>query len=153
MVGAADSTEEELMATKTDPIESLRKVPLFAGLEKRELELLARLIKEQSYSRGSVIVKSGAGGHGLYIVKQGRVRVVRDGQSIATLGPGQFFGEISVLDGGPRTADVRADEDTVCLTLISWEVKPILMENASITYKMLLEMVKRNRSQSPQVED
>jgi CRP-like cAMP-binding protein len=141
------------MAAKTDPTESLRKVPLFAGLDKKELELLGKLIKEQSYNKGAVIVKAGAGGHGLYIVKAGRVRVVRDGQSIATLGPGQFFGEISVLDGGPRTADVRADEDTVCLTLVSWEVKPLLMENASLTYKMLLEMVKRNRSQSPREQD
>jgi len=137
------------MAVKTDPTESLRRVPLFAGMDKKELELLAKLVKEQSYSAGAIIVKSGAGGHGLYIIKEGRVNVVRDGQTVATLGPGQFFGEISVLDGGPRTADVRADADTVCLTLISWEVKPLLMDNASITYKMLLEMVKRLRSQSP----
>jgi CRP/FNR family transcriptional regulator, cyclic AMP receptor protein len=137
------------MAVKTDPTESLRRVPLFAGMDRKELELLAKLIKEQSYSAGATIVKSGAGGHGLYIIKEGRVSVVRDGQTIATLGPGQFFGEISVLDGGPRTADVRADADTVCLTLISWEVKPLLMDNASITYKMLLEMVRRIRSQSP----
>ena len=137
------------MAVKTDPTESLRRVPLFAGMDKKELELLAKLIREQSYSAGATIVKSGAGGHGLYIIKEGRVKVVRDGQTVASLGPGQFFGEISVLDGGPRTADVQADADTVCLTLISWEVKPLLMDNASITYKMLLEMVKRLRSQSP----
>jgi CRP-like cAMP-binding protein len=68
------------------------------------------------------------------------------------MGPGQFFGEISVLDAGPRTADVRAESNTVCLTLISWEVKPLLMENASITYKMLLEMVKRLRSTAPKHE-
>jgi len=101
------------MAVKTDPTESLRRVPLFAGLDKKELEVLGKLIKEQPYRAGTTIVKSGAGGHGLYIIKEGRVSVVRDGQSIASLGPGQFFGEISVLDGGPRTADVRADTDTV----------------------------------------
>jgi CRP/FNR family transcriptional regulator, cyclic AMP receptor protein len=141
------------MATKTDPTEALRKVPLFAGLDKKELELLARLVKEQPYNKGATIVKTGDAGHGLYIIKEGRVRVVRDGQSVATLGPGQFFGEISVLDGGPRTADVRADQDTVCLTLISWEVKPLLMEEPNLTYKMLLEMVKRLRSQSPRDMD
>ncbi|TMC26704.1 MAG: cyclic nucleotide-binding domain-containing protein [Chloroflexi bacterium] len=141
------------MAVKTDPTESLRRVPLFAGLDKKELEVLGKLIKEQPYRAGTTIVKSGAGGHGLYIIKEGRVSVVRDGQSIASLGPGQFFGEISVLDGGPRTADVRADTDTVCLTMISWEVKPILMDNASISYKMLLEMVKRLRTQSPHEQD
>ena len=94
------------MAVKTDPTESLRRVPLFAGMDKKELDLVARLLKEQPYSAGTIIVKSGSGGHGLYIIKEGRVTVVREGQAVATL-----------------------------------------------TYKMLLEMVKRLRSQSPHVQD
>jgi CRP/FNR family transcriptional regulator, cyclic AMP receptor protein len=137
------------MAVKTDPTESLRRVPLFAGLDRKELEMLSKLVKEQHYSAGATIVKAGAGGHGLYVIKEGTIEVIRDGQKVATMGPGGFFGEISVLDGGPRTADVRAQSDTVCLTLVSWEVKPLLMEQASITYKMLLEMVKRLRAQAP----
>jgi CRP/FNR family transcriptional regulator, cyclic AMP receptor protein len=141
------------MAVKTDPTESLRRVPLFAGLDRKELEVLGKLVKEQRYEPGATIVKSGAGGHGLYIIKEGNVSVVRDGQKVASMGPGQFFGEISVLDGGPRTADVKAESDTVCLTLISWEIKPLLMENAGITYKMLLDMVKRLRAQSPREQD
>ncbi len=141
------------MAVKTDPTESLRRVPLFAGLDRKELDVLSKLIKEQSYTAGSTIVKAGAGGHGLYIIKEGNIAVIRDGQKVASMGPGQFFGEIAVLDGGPRTADVRAESDTVCLTLVSWEVKPLLMDNASITYKMLLEMVKRLRSQAPREHD
>jgi CRP-like cAMP-binding protein len=141
------------MAVKTDPTESLRRVPLFAGLDRKELELLAKLTREQRYEPGATIVKSGASGHGLYIIKEGHVSVVRDGQKVASMGPGQFFGEISVLDGGPRTADVKADTETVCLTLISWEIKPLLMDNAGISYKMLLEMVKRLRSQTPQEHD
>ncbi len=141
------------MAVKTDPTESLRRVPIFSALDRRELEVLAKLIKEQRYTAGTTIVKAGAGGHGLYIIKEGNVSVVRDGKNIAAMGPGQFFGEISVLDGGPRTADVRADTDTVCLTLVSWEVKPLLMENASMTYKMLVEMIKRLRSQAPREHD
>jgi CRP-like cAMP-binding protein len=141
------------MAVKTDPTESLRKVPMFSGLDKKELDMLGKLIKEQSYGPGATIVKSGAGGHGLYIIKEGQVSIIQNGRTVATMGPGQFFGEISVLDGGLRTADVRADADTVCLTLISWEVKPLLMENASLTYKMLLEMVKRLRATAPQHQD
>jgi CRP-like cAMP-binding protein len=141
------------MAVKTDPTESLRRVPLFAGLDRKELELLAKLTKEQRYEPGATIVKSGASGHGLYIIKEGNVSVIRDGQKVASMGPGQFFGEISVLDGGPRTADVKAETETVCLTLISWEIKPLLMDNAGISYKMLLEMVKRQRSQAPQDHD
>lgn len=141
------------MTVKTDPTESLRKVPMFAGLDKRELDMLGKLVKEQSYPSGATIVKSGAGGHGLYIIKEGKVSIIQGGRTVASMGPGQFFGEISVLDGGPRTADVRADQDTVCLTLVSWEVKPLLMEEPNLTYKMLLEMVKRLRSQSPRDMD
>jgi CRP-like cAMP-binding protein len=140
------------MAVKTDPVESLRQVPLFSGLDKKELGMISKLIKEQSYAPGEVIVTTGSAGHGLYIIKEGNVSVIQDGKTVATMGPGQFFGEISVLDPGPRTADVRADSNTTCLTLISWEVKPLLMENASITYKMLLEMVKRLRSTAPKHE-
>jgi CRP/FNR family transcriptional regulator, cyclic AMP receptor protein len=141
------------MAVKTDPTESLRRVPLFAGLDRKELEMLSKLVKEQRYPAAATIVKAGAGGHGLYIIKEGTIEVIRDGQKVASMGPGQFFGEISVLDGGPRTADVRAETDTVCLTLVSWEVKPLLMDNPSITYKMLQEMVKRLRSQAPREHD
>jgi CRP/FNR family transcriptional regulator, cyclic AMP receptor protein len=141
------------MAVKTDATDSLRRVPLFSGLDRKELELLAKLAKEQSYESGATIVKAGASGHGLYVIKEGNVSVVRDGQKVASMGPGQFFGEVSVLDGGPRTADVKADTATTCLTLISWEIKPLLMDNAAISYKMLLEMVKRLRSQAPQIHD
>jgi CRP/FNR family transcriptional regulator, cyclic AMP receptor protein len=141
------------MAVKTDPTESLRRVPLFAGLDRKELDMLGKLIKEQRYTAGTTIVKAGASGHGLYIIKEGTVSVVRDGKNVAAMGPGQFFGEISVLDGGPRTADVRAETDTVCLTLVSWEVKPLLMDNPSMTYKMLVEMTKRLRSQAPREHD
>ncbi|HEX3630607.1 MAG TPA: cyclic nucleotide-binding domain-containing protein [Candidatus Dormibacteraeota bacterium] len=141
------------MAVKTDPAETLRQVPLFSSLDKKELGLLAKLVKEQSYPRGTMIVQAGAGGHGLYIIKEGNVSIVQNGRTVASMGPGQFFGEISVLDGGPRTADVRADSPTTCLALISWEVKPLLMENPSITYKMLLEMVKRLRNTAPQHHD
>jgi CRP/FNR family transcriptional regulator, cyclic AMP receptor protein len=141
------------MAVKTDPTESLRRVPLFSGLDRKELDMLSKLIREQRYDAGSTIVKAGAGGHGLYIIKEGTVEVIRDGQRVASMGPGQFFGEISVLDGGPRTADVQAQSETVCLTLVSWEVKPLLMDNPSLTYKMLLEMVKRLRSQAPREHD
>jgi CRP/FNR family cyclic AMP-dependent transcriptional regulator len=140
------------MAVKTDPAETLRQVPLFSSLDKKELGMLAKLVKEQRYEPGTTIVQSGAGGHGLYVIKEGNVSIIQSGKTVATMGPGQFFGEISVLDGGPRTADVRADTPTVCLALISWEVKPLLMENAGMTYKMLLEMVKRLRSTAPEHE-
>ncbi len=126
-------------------IEQLRKVPLFSGLSKKELELLARLLKEQKHPAGSTIVEDGQGGLGLYIIKEGAASVRKKGRTLARLGPGDFFGEIAVLDGGPRTASVVADRDTVSLALVSWEAKPLLMENAGMTYKMLQEVIRRYR--------
>ncbi|HEY8678714.1 MAG TPA: cyclic nucleotide-binding domain-containing protein [Candidatus Dormibacteraeota bacterium] len=141
------------MAVKTDLTEQLRRVPLLSGLDKKELEMLAKLVKEQRYPAGTSIVKAGASGHGLYLIKEGSVAVKKDGRTVATLGAGQFFGEIAILDGGVRTADVEAEVETVCLTLISWEIKPLLMDNAGITYKMLLEITKRLRNELPRHQD
>lgn len=141
------------MAAKTDVSDELRRVPLFGGLDRKELGMLAKLVKEQRYSAGTTIVEADKPGHGLYLIREGQVSVKKEGRTVATMGPGQFFGEVSVLDGGPRTADVIADQDTSCLTLISWEIKPLLMENAGISYKMLLEVTKRLRSEQPRHAD
>lgn len=137
---------------RTETTEELKRVPLFGELDRRELAMLAKLLKEQRYPAGTVIVKRGTTGHGLYIIKEGTVSVRRDGQAVARMGAGDFFGEIAVLDGGPRTADVQADTDTVCLTLVSWEIKPLLMDNAAISYKMLQKVVQRLREARPQVD-
>lgn len=137
---------------KTDTTAELKKVPLFAGLDRHELEMIGKLLKEQSYAKGAVIVKNGATGQGLFIIKEGSVSVKRDGRTISQMGPGDFFGEIAVLDGGPRTADVQADTDTVCLTMVSWDIKPLLMDNASIAYKMLQQIIRRLREARPQAD-
>jgi CRP/FNR family transcriptional regulator, cyclic AMP receptor protein len=136
------------VAVKRDEaIGHLATVPLFKGLSKRELQLIARLVKEQRYAAGSNIMETGTPGHGLYIIQSGAASVLRDGRTIARLKPGDFFGEVAMLDAGTRTATVQAEADTVCLTLASWEIKPLLMDHAAITYKMLQEVVRRLREQ------
>src|SRR5438128_12684912 len=111
------------MAVKTDPTESLRRVPLFAGLDRKELELLARLAKEQRYEAGATIVKSGASGHGLYIIKEGKVSVVRDGQKVAAMGPVRFLGRSRVSAGDPRPPKARATTRPSGLTRIPGKVQ------------------------------
>jgi CRP/FNR family transcriptional regulator, cyclic AMP receptor protein len=130
---------------RDDAIAQLATVPLFKGLSKKELLLVARLAKEQRYAKGTNIVETGVPGHGLYVIRAGGASVLRDGRTIARLKPGDFFGEVAMLDAGARTATVQADADTVCLTLASWEIKPLLMDHAAITYKMLQEVVRRLR--------
>jgi CRP-like cAMP-binding protein len=136
-----------------DTVAELEKVPLFTGLDRKELEMLAHLLKERRYRAGTAIVEAGATGHGLYVITEGRAVVRKDGRTVARLGPGDFFGEIAVLDDGPRTADITAEEDTACLMLAAWEVRPLLQENASITFKMLMEMARRQRAERPRVVD
>jgi CRP/FNR family transcriptional regulator, cyclic AMP receptor protein len=138
---------------RTDATEHLRKVSLFSSLDKKELETLAHLVKERRYSGGTTIVQSGQAGHGLYVITDGAVSVRKDGKTVAHLGPGDFFGEMSVLDGGPRTADVVADRDTECLTLVDWDIRPVLMANAGLTYKMLLDVVRRYRGSGAKPSD
>jgi len=141
------------VAVKRDEaIAHLGAVSLFKGLSKKELQLVASLVKEQRYPKGTKIVEAGTPGHGLYILKTGGASVLRDGRTVAHLKPGDFFGEVAMLDAGARTATVQADADTVCLTLASWEIKPLLMDHAGITYKMLLEVVRRLREGQSQAD-
>jgi len=138
---------------KSDALAQLTRVPLFSGLNKRELGTVAGFLREQKFNAGSAIVMDGQSGQGLYVIQDGRVSVRKKGRTVARMGPGEFFGEMAVLDGGPRTASVHADTDTVCLTLASWEVKPLLMEQPSLAYKMLQEVVRRARQGSSRVSD
>ena len=137
---------------KTDAREQLRRVPLFKGLSNSELQQLSQLVKEQSYKAGAPIVQEGQTGLGLYVIRSGRASVKKAGRTVNRIGPNEFFGEIAVLDGGPRTASVIADEDTVCYTLASWEIKPLLTKNAGLAYKMLVEVVRRLRDNSGPVD-
>ncbi len=138
---------------KADTVAQLQRVPLLSGLNKKELKLLAGFVREQRFSAGSAIVVDGQSGHGLYIIQDGRASVRKKGRMLNRMGPGDFFGEMAVLDGGPRTATVQADSDTVCLTLASWEVKPFLMDQPGVAYKMLQEVVRRVRRSSSDFSD
>ena len=86
----------------------LRLVPLFRGMTDRSFDAIANLASETNYGAGDVLVRQGEPGHEFVIIVTGRARVERDGKSIRELGPGDFLGEISLVDGSPRTATVTA---------------------------------------------
>lgn len=86
----------------------LAGVPLFAGLSKRHLRRLAEHADVISFRDREFVVRQDQAGGTFYVILEGEAKVLRDGRTINTLGPGDFFGEISLLDGGPRTADVVA---------------------------------------------
>jgi len=128
------------------PIELVRGVPLFADLGKKEAEELARTFKERTFSAGDVIAAEGQRGIGFFIIEAGTARVTRRGEERVMLGPGDYFGEIALIDDGPRTASVTADTGLKCWGLTSWEFKPLVETNAEIAWKLLEGLAKRVRA-------
>lgn len=119
--------------------------PLFVGIDASDLEALAHRATQVEFPAGHVIARQGEIGTGFFVVIEGRVRVVRDGRVIATLGPGEFFGELSILDRMPRNAMVSAEVPTTCLALASWDFEAVLLEQPKLTLAILRGVAKRLR--------
>ena len=128
----------------------LRKVDIFSDLDTAYLEQISEYCAENSYKAGRLIIRQGESGIGLFIIRSGLVEIIKetaggDSFHIADLGPGDFFGEISVLDNAPRSANVVAKEDTVCLVLTAWDFKARMTVQPKIALKILPVIVKRFR--------
>jgi CRP/FNR family cyclic AMP-dependent transcriptional regulator len=128
------------------PIELVRGIPLFSDLSRKEAEEIARTFKERSFSAGEVIAAEGQRGIGFFVIESGTAKVTRGGEDRVMLGPGDYFGEIALIDDGPRTATVTADTDLRCYGLTSWEFKPLVETNAEIAWKLLEGLAKRVRA-------
>jgi CRP/FNR family cyclic AMP-dependent transcriptional regulator len=130
--------------------ELLAGCPLFRGVGAEQLTALAEKATEVEFAPRHTIVRQGEIGTGFFIVVEGRVKVVRDARTLATLGPGEFFGELSVLDGQPRIAQVIAEEPTRCLALASWDFEKVLLEQPALSLAILRGLAARLRSVSEQ---
>jgi CRP-like cAMP-binding protein len=134
-------------------VKMLQKAPLWSGLTEKELKVIARSFKELKYESGDIIVRKGEAGVGFYLMAEGTVEVRSDGRVLSKLGPGQFFGEMSVLDGQPRSADVVALEPSRCLAMSSWSFKSIVSEHPKMALKMLQEFVRRLRMNAQNISE
>jgi CRP-like cAMP-binding protein len=132
--------------TKAEITELLSRVPLFSGCSQREVAAIARATKEVHRREGSVLARTGEPGVGFFLLVDGKADVVVNGRKRATLGPGDFFGEISLLDGGPRSADVVAATDVTMLGLTAWVFRGVLEQYPSIAQKMLVTLASRLRN-------
>jgi CRP-like cAMP-binding protein len=128
------------------PIELLQRIPLFADFEKGELERLAHTFKERTFPAGGIVVGEGKTGAGFFVIESGEATVSAHGDERRKLGPGDYFGEIALIDDGARSATVMADSELRCYGLASWEFRPLVESNASIAWKLLETMAKRLRS-------
>lgn len=133
------------MGTK-DVVEQLSKVPLFSGCSRKDLQTIARVVRDIDHPAGTVIAREGDPGVGLFVITEGTTDVTIGGRRRARLGPGDFFGEISLLDGGPRTATVTSTSDVKLLGLTEWTFRGLMMEHPSIAVKTLQAMAGRLRN-------
>jgi CRP/FNR family cyclic AMP-dependent transcriptional regulator len=139
------------MTNLKETVTFLEKVTFFQGLKRRQMENLARRMVTRTYKKGDAIVVQDQGGEGFFVVTSGRAEAVRrraDGENLVVneFGPGDFFGELALLDDGPRTATITAGEDTTCLVLVRWDFLSLLKEDAEMAVEILLELARRFRA-------
>jgi CRP/FNR family cyclic AMP-dependent transcriptional regulator len=125
--------------------EVLKKVPLFAGLDDRELEQIASTMRERRFSSGDTVTEEGAGGAGFFVVEDGEADVSVDGRPRGSIGPGDYFGEIALLTGSDRTATIKAKSDMVCWGMTPWDFRPLVESNSTIAWKLLTAMAEKLR--------
>jgi CRP/FNR family cyclic AMP-dependent transcriptional regulator len=138
------------------PVELLRSVPLFADLEEGELERFSRVAVPRSFPAATRVFHEGDHSDACYIVRDGSFRVTRehsDGRAItlATLGPGDIFGELAMLDGEVRSASVEAHTDGELLALPAGDVRALLARNPEITVKLVAALVRRLRAANERI--
>jgi CRP-like cAMP-binding protein len=131
--------------TRDDTTRLLGATSMFSRVDPDGLALIAARMTEIEVPAERVIARQGEIGTGFFVIASGSVRVVRGGQVVARLGPGDFFGELSILDGQPRIAQVVSAEPTVCLALASWDFEAVVAEQPSVALAILRELAARLR--------
>ena len=125
-----------------EAVELLKRVPIFEGLERRELERIAASMKQRTFRAGDTVTSEGTGGVGFFVIEDGQARVTIHGDERRRLGPGDYFGEIALLTDRPRTATITAETDLRCYGMTSWDFRPLVETHGSIAWKLLQAMAK-----------
>jgi CRP-like cAMP-binding protein len=138
------------MADDKKLVKILKQVPLFTGLDDRQLGIIAGLLIKREFEPEKIIITQGQGGQGLFIISDGSAKVIRsqpDGVEVEVnlLGPNDFFGELALLDDGVRTASVIATTKLECLVLTRLDFQGILRTEPDMAISLLKEMAKRFR--------
>jgi CRP/FNR family transcriptional regulator, cyclic AMP receptor protein len=143
---------EEQVATN-EAITMLAEVPIFSGLTKKELTAIANATKEVDHRQGAILAREGDTGVGFFLILDGVAEVKVGGHHVRDMSRGDFFGEISLLEGGPRTATVIAATEMRLLALTQWVFKRLVEQNPNIASKMLKIMAQRLRTSARHLTD
>jgi CRP/FNR family cyclic AMP-dependent transcriptional regulator len=134
-------------------MEVLARVPLFAGLGKRQMQTMARACSSHRWPAGSRIVVEGSKDQFCFVIVEGKVDVLRSGRTIAQLGPGDFFGEIALLDPGPRSATVTTASEVVAVELSRTGFLDAATGDPQILLRMLEALARRVRETTEKLSD
>ena len=126
-------------------VELLQKIPLFADLKPRELEQLSSSFKERTFSEGETVATEGREGAGFFVIESGEAAVTVGGDERRRLGPGDYFGDIALIDQGARTATITAESDLKTYGLTFWDFRPLVENDARIAWPLLQVMARRLR--------
>jgi CRP/FNR family transcriptional regulator, cyclic AMP receptor protein len=132
-------------------VELLQKIPLFADLEPRELERLSGSFKERTFDAGNPVATEGEGAAGFFVIESGEAVVSVHGEERGRLGPGDYFGDIALIDQGSRSATIVADSDLRCYGLTFWDFRPLVESDARIAWPLLQAMAKRLRAAESEI--
>jgi CRP/FNR family transcriptional regulator len=124
--------------------EALAATPLLASVDRKTIKRLAAQGKHRAYEPGDAIVKEGSPASAFYIILTGRVHIERGDSSgrLGELGPGDFFGELALIEDHPRSATIIADEPTDCILFVAWEFTALLKENPQMAMVLLMAMIR-----------
>jgi CRP-like cAMP-binding protein len=123
--------------------ELLGAVPIFSSCPKKDLRRLASVAEEIDLRSGKVLTRQGGPGREFFVLLEGEVDVSRDGKTITTLGPGDFFGEVALVSKQPRTATVTTTTPTLALVITETNFKRLLREYPDISFKVMEAMAER----------
>jgi CRP/FNR family cyclic AMP-dependent transcriptional regulator len=124
---------------------TLEQIPLFSGIKPKELKKLGKRMTERSFNEGDEITREGESGIGFFVIEEGNATVSVGGEIVRTLGPGAHFGEIALIDSGPRSATIVAGTDLRCRGMSAWEFKPFVEEHPEVAWALLETLVGRLR--------
>ena len=134
-------------------IDHLREVKLLRGLKDADVASLAADLAERRVAAGDSIVGEGTGGVAFFFILEGETSVAVGGEEVATLGRGEYVGELALLDPeGPRTATVTAKTDVVLAAMSAWQFRPFVLAHPEVAWTMLQRLARRLREAQTAVE-
>lgn len=147
----AGGPQVALFSNKDQRVEALRRISIFSALPKKDIEAIARHVDDVHVDAGRKLAEEGRAPRQLFLIVNGKATVRRGGKKIATLGPGDTVGEMSLIDGGKQSADVIADEPCACLVVPAQEFRVLLDDAPGFERNLLKSLASRLRAADTQL--